>query len=449
MKKSINRKSIIVIFLITILLFTGIGAFLTNITSSNNKKVYMKVGNKEITQQEYEVYYMLYVNEFINNYGIYLDAWGLDVNKDFAMQAYDEEHSWEDVFKNQAEKNIKQYVVLNEDAKKTNTKIDINTQVDELIEIFKNNAKTNNTDLDTYLKQVFGPDVTESDVRNAVTYQYSAIEYSNILNNTLVETITEKDLMALYSKYPATFDKVLYRMVSFEKGDDKEAAKEKANTFRESITDEDSFIENAKEITDSDTLFESIGTENTANEDVASFIFNDERKLGDNAIIEGDDAYYIVFFKSRNICEDKTIDFRHIYFNTNGANSQEKSELKATAQALFSTIKEKTDLTKEDFSSYAFVYSDDTLTRNKGGLMEGVKKGDTDKELEDWLFDDARKPGDINLIETSLGFHIVYFEGENEIYWKMAAKEYLTKELYDEYLNKLLNALEENSENNK
>lgn len=445
-----NKKGIIIIFLVAILLFTGIGAAITGITGSKTQgtqsaeNIYLKVGNKEITNNEYNVFYILYINEFVNRYGVYLSSWGLDINKDFAMQAYDEENTWEDIFKKQTESNIKQYVALNEDAKATNTKIDVKDQVDELIEIFNSNAKTENSDLETYLKGLFGPNVTEEDVRNTVEYQYSAIEYSNIINDTLRKTITDKQLVDLYSAYPATFDKVTYRMLSFEKTD--ENARDKASTFRDSIENEDSFIENAKEYTESDTLFENVGTDDFESEDIASFLFNDERKLGDTALIDGDNAYFVVFFKSKNICEDKTVDFRHIYFNTVGANSEEKAQLKSKAQALFSTIKEEKELTEDTFSSYAFVYSDDTLTRNDGGLMEGVKKGDTDKALEDWLFGD-RKTGDIELIETSLGYHIVYFSGENEIYWKLAARNYLTKELYDQYLDDLLAKYEENEEN--
>ena len=438
MNKSTKKRGIIVVFLIAVLFFTGIGTILMNVAPKNAEdNIYMTIGDKKITKEEYQVYYMLYVNEFVNTYGIYFSSWGLDVNKDFNMQKYDEENTWEDIFKTQTNNSIKQYVALNEDAAATKTKIDVSKQVDELIEIFKNNAKTENTDLKTYLTNVFEPDVTEEDVRKAVSYQYSAIDYSNKLNNTLKDTITEKDLVELYTKFPATFDKVVYRMMTFEKGDDAEKAKETANAFLESITDEDSFVEKAKEYSDSDTLFESVGTKNTKTEDIASFIFADERKLGDNTLLEGDDAYYVLFFKTRNICEDKTIDFRHIYFNTNGASQEEKTQLESKAKALFSTIKSKENLTEDDFSSYAFVYSDDTLTRNNGGLMDGIAKGDTDKVLEDWLFAD-RKKGDIEILETDIGFHIVYFSAENEVYWKMAAKKYLVKELYNEYLNKLL-----------
>ena len=448
MNKSTKKRGIIIVFLIAILFFTGIGTILINVAPKNAEdNIYMTIGDKKITKEEYQVYYMLYVNEFVNTYGIYFSSWGLDVNKDFNMQKYDKENTWEDVFKTQTNNSIKQYVALNKDAAATKTKIDVSKQVDELIEIFKNNAKTENTDLKTYLINVFGPDVTEEDVRKAVSYQYSAIDYSNKLNDMLKDTITEKDLVELYTKYPATFDKVVYRMMTFEKGDDAEKAKETANTFLESITDEDSFIEKAKEYSDSDTLFESVGTKNTKTEDIASFIFADERKLGDNALLEGDDAYYVLFFKSRNICEDKTIDFRHIYFNTNGASQEEKTQLESKAKALFSTIKSKENLTEDDFSSYAFVYSDDTLTRNNGGLMDGIAKGDTDKALEDWLFAD-RKKGDIEILETDIGFHIVYFSAENEVYWKMAAKKYLVKELYNEYLNKLLAKYDAKDTNN-
>ncbi len=46
--------------------------------------------------------------------------------------------------------------------------------------------------------------------------------------------------------------------------------------------------------------------------------------------------------------------------------------------------------------------------------------------FNDWCFDPARKPGDTGIVETSYGYHVMYFVGQTEnYYWKdVAQSEY-------------------------
>ena len=435
-KQFSKKKSFLTIILVFAIILTTISGAISFVKNSDTKQqTYITICGKDFTFPEYEVFYVLYINEFVDKYALYLDTWGLDVNKDFSKQQLDENYTWEEAFKLQVEEDMKQYVVLNDDIKATNTKVDVSSQVDDLISIFENNAKTSGTTLENYINALFGENVTENDVRKAVEYKYSAIEYSNILAQKFADEVTEKDLLDIYTDYPATFDKITYRIVEFtpEEGEDLEtsSAHDKAHSFEEAITDEDSFIEAAKEITDEDTLKTDIGTSSLDNDSLISWLYDEERKLGDKTIIEADDAFYVVFFKSRNICEDATVDFRHIYFNTQNASSQEKEEIKEKAQDVYSKL-------MDSDKSLAFIYSDDSTTSSNGGLMEGMTTSSVSKELTSWLFEDERKPGDINFIETSLGYHIVYFEKKGEVYWKVAAKDYLSSKAYDDYVNKLL-----------
>lgn len=62
----------------------------------------------------------------------------------------------------------------------------------------------------------------------------------------------------------------------------------------------------------------------------------------------------------------------------------------------------------EDFAELAKEYSDDTGTKNNGGLLE-VKKGETVKEFEDWTF--SHNIGDTGVIRTKYGFHVMKLEG--------------------------------------
>ncbi|MEP6901686.1 MAG: protein kinase [Actinomycetota bacterium] len=70
----------------------------------------------------------------------------------------------------------------------------------------------------------------------------------------------------------------------------------------------------------------------------------------------------------------------------------------------------------EDFAKLAKQFSDDIGSKDKGGLYENVSKGTFLLELEQAAL--ALEPGQIapNVIETSMGFHIVKLERKGETY---------------------------------
>ena len=39
--------------------------------------------------------------------------------------------------------------------------------------------------------------------------------------------------------------------------------------------------------------------------------------------------------------------------------------------------------------------------------------------FNDWCFDAARKTGDTDIVETSYGYHIIYFVGQDLPYWQV------------------------------
>ena len=58
-------------------------------------------------------------------------------------------------------------------------------------------------------------------------------------------------------------------------------------------------------------------------------------------------------------------------------------------------------------------------------------------EFEDWCFDSARKSGDVEIIKTSYGYHIMYFVGEAEEYYTYAVTESVKDARYSEYVENL------------
>ncbi len=133
-----------------------------------------------------------------------------------------------------------------------------------------------------------------------------------------------------------------------------------------------------------------------------------------------------------------TKDFAHILIKA------EREE--ATADQL-ATAKEKAEkalaeykageLTLDAFKKIAETYNEDS-----GVVYENTTEGQMVTEIDKWIFDAARKAGDIEIIQTQFGYHVTYFIGDGEApYYTGASADYIDKkyterleELSDKYL---------------
>ncbi len=58
--------------------------------------------------------------------------------------------------------------------------------------------------------------------------------------------------------------------------------------------------------------------------------------------------------------------------------------------------------------------SDDENSRELGGLYTGIRQGQLIAPLDAWCFDEARQPGDVAVIQSDIGCHILYFRGATQ-----------------------------------
>ncbi len=92
---------------------------------------------------------------------------------------------------------------------------------------------------------------------------------------------------------------------------------------------------------------------------------------------------------------------RHILFMTQGKPPAEEAKIKAQAEDVMNQIKSG----KAKFEDMVAKYSEDPGSKDKGGKYTVQRNGQMVKEFEDAAF--TQKPGDIALVKTSYGFHIV------------------------------------------
>ena len=63
-------------------------------------------------------------------------------------------------------------------------------------------------------------------------------------------------------------------------------------------------------------------------------------------------------------------------------------------------------------------YSTDS-NASDGGLYTQVYRGEMLDAFENWCFDENRTPGDTGIVETTYGYHVMYFQGEDIPYWQV------------------------------
>jgi parvulin-like peptidyl-prolyl isomerase len=99
--------------------------------------------------------------------------------------------------------------------------------------------------------------------------------------------------------------------------------------------------------------------------------------------------------------EDKTASVRHILMRTQGKDNAEKEEIHKKMEGILSRIKNG-----EDFAELAKAYSEDTGSKDNGGLYENFGRGQMVKPFEQAAF--SVPVGEISdIVETSYGYHII------------------------------------------
>lgn len=120
-----------------------------------------------------------------------------------------------------------------------------------------------------------------------------------------------------------------------------------------------------------------------------------------------------------------TVDVRHILLcpeggttdeNGNTTYSEAEWELcRIKAQELLDKWAAESG-TEEGFAQFAMENTEDPGSMSTGGLYTDVYVGQMVEPFEDWCFDTSRQYGDTGLVQTSYGYHIMYFVAAEEIW---------------------------------
>ncbi len=233
---------------------------------------------------------------------------------------------------------------------------------------------------------------------------------------------------------------------------------------------------------DSKTLLEEVGYDEVSYEstdkDFLKWVIDTDTKAGETYVVKNDGTGYTVFMMVDPVhkaADSFTYDVRHILVKfpeeekseetteEKEETAEEKEEVKVevldtskydvTVDNVVETeeytnaelyikaqdiLKEYLDgdKTEEKFGELAAKYSEDGNAAD-GGIYEDVTEGYMVAEFEDWALKEGRKAGDVGIVETQFGYHIMYFIESEKTTWSDVIRNDLANEEYSKLAEEL------------
>lgn len=218
----------------------------------------------------------------------------------------------------------------------------------------------------------------------------------------------------------------------------------KTQNFTDNETYKDLFITLSEGYisTCEDTLNALTGSEayNPDSEDeVIKWLSSDDLKVG--ATMSTDDSTeeeyaYSIYYVTRemHIDDAQTKSFAHMLIaveRSEETKAEEYAAAKEKAEKAYAEYKAG-EQTLEAFKKLAETYNEDS-----NSVYEDTKAEQMVSEIDSWIFDEARKTGDVEIIQTDYGYHVTYFIGDGNLAYYTGAVNDYTDSKYSDILAEL------------
>ncbi len=126
-------------------------------------------------------------------------------------------------------------------------------------------------------------------------------------------------------------------------------------------------------------------------------------------------SYYVVYLMAKTDNKKAPVNVRHILVEVADTEDEEEWATALTSAELLLEQYNSGDKTEESFIEMVYDNTDDTGSAETGGLYEGVRPTSSYVDgFLDWCVDDARKAGDVEIVKTEYGYHLMYFVEHQE-----------------------------------
>lgn len=413
----------------------------------------LTVDGEKYTVAQVGYYYSSAYNSIANSQ--YASYYGLDTDKPLNQQELNEmakmmlgvseDMTWDAYFKSTAKENLTQITALCKAAEAAGFTGDeqMQQEIDDTMDLVSQYAKQNGMSVKAYLKAMFGQYMTVPVFQKLLKDSTLATHYEEHYVDGL--TYTDEEIADYYQENKSSFDVADYEYIYFpgtassttdadgntvEPTEEEEAAaaaaaKEDANEALARYQSGEK-LEDIAEDYENGTYANPTASTNTGSA-LSTWVFDESRQAGDTELVADGVNYYLAVFHQTGRNEYNTVNVRHILIKVDSSSLDKESETyEADLAALKESKKAEADrilqewkdgaATEESFAELADKYSEDGAA---GGLYEQVYHDQMVTEFNDWIFDASRQTGDTGIVETTYGYHVMYFVGTDLPYWQV------------------------------
>lgn len=455
-------KTVLAIVLVVAILGATVFFSLLNNGSLNASLTALTVDSHKITPGILNYFYVEARGELQSDLG---DLWSLMISDSvpLSQQAspYEEYETWGDYVANIAMNKATQTYKLYDDAmaKGFTLSEEGQTAIDEEVDILKDIvAIYGYPSVDGYISSTYGSGSNQENYKEFLTIRRIANEYAAAKINEL--QYSEEEIDAYYEENKETYDEVSFQIFDITPdmlenedaamADCEAAAKEMA----ESVTSIENFNELCKEFVAEErykyydsgaATFNRDMLASEVDEECAEWLFAAERQPGDTTYIafetEEESGYHVLHFVEKTDLNYNVVSFHQIVIET----TSDDEEILATAEAEAMDIlneflsSDEDHQTEQGFLSLVSQYSQSTTTASTyNGTYENAGHGAISNEYDQWLFAEERQPGDVAVVKSQQGYHVVYFSAMGDTYYNYNITEAMRSADYNEWMNGIL-----------
>lgn len=432
----------------------------------------LTVGDRHFSPAEVNYYYAQDYYNWVNSYGSYASAFGLNTNSGpFALKKVPcpmlDGGSWRDYFLQSASGAMAQIKALTDYAAANGLSLtdELTEAAEEQLSYYTLMASAYGfSSLNNYLEANFGAGVNSTVLRQAM------------LDNALAQTAyehyvdslqyTDEELETYYASLNGDYDRFDYAYYYIPAGTAAVEGEESVSVTEDTLLEarmtaeaiyasyqDDKDTEDPVERLNAALEAEFSGVSATVRSGIAGNNLGElrdwltaEHAAGDIGVVENASAtgYNVVVFLGRDDNHYPTVSVRHILVNAeqaeDGTWSDEALEAAKTEAERILAEWQAGEATEESFAELAGQYSDDPGSNTNGGLYENIYKGQMVSEFDAFCFG-GHKSGDTAVVYGSnggyAGYHVIYFVGEGELYSNELARNELQNEAVSDWLTEI------------
>jgi parvulin-like peptidyl-prolyl isomerase len=456
-KRVVGIVSGVIALILVIVIIYGSGVFhrLVPVITVDGESMYPAEYNYHFSNTKWYYY---------NTYGSYIS---FDPTLPLKNQTYAGGGSMFDMINDTTLSSVKSFLIKHKlalDEKTTLTDEDnetLKTNIDSIASAASNQGVTTQV----YIDQYFGAGLTIDELKEYLSRELLVSRWET--NKKESYTYSDSEIETYFQEHREDYERLSFQSMSFNgvltEGTEEQQAqfyevvKSYAEEMKEKVT-EDNFNEIAVEYqtkmndlkalyteTEADNEDVTVETEHlkvagstVSNADAKAWLFDTVREAGQTNLVEDTKVFTLYLYLNRERETGATkADIRHILFQfPDSATDEQKEETRVKAQEVLDLYLAGAH-TEEAFGELAKEYSSDGNAAD-GGIYENIGRGQFVAPFENWMFDPARKAGDTGLVESTYGYHVMYFPGRTEgISWKDDVKDDMVAAAYETFYNEV------------